>query len=98
MVGAITDSGLKGAEGRIHSISKLATVGPNSFDLIRLASLFKGEFSLDWLMELSGLKARPVLARLREGVQAGDLIETDWGMFRFADEKRCQEFYDSIPQ
>ena len=96
MVEAINGPELAGHKAEVYALP--SAVEFHSLDLMRLASLFKGEFSLDWLIELSGLKARHVLAELKQGVKKGDLVESDLGLFRFIDDKRCQELYESLPQ
>ena len=39
--------------------------------LLSLASMFEGEFSLDWLVELTGMKASIILAILEEATKDG---------------------------
>ena len=95
MVEAITGPEPAGHKAEVYALP--SAVELHSLDLMRLASLFKGEFSLDWLIELSGLKASHILAELKQGVKKGDLMETGLGLFRFINDKRCQELYDSLP-
>ena len=50
--------------------------GPSSRDrdiLLSLAAMFEVEFSLDWLEELTGMKASLILSVLEEEVQKGAL-------------------------
>lgn len=55
--------------------------------LLHLASLFEGDFSIDWLVQLTSLKASQVLLSLEEGLQQGWLINKGPGLFRFADQR-----------
>lgn len=54
--------------------------------LLHLASLFEGDFSIDWLVQLTSQKVSQVLLTLEEGVRQGWLIKKGAGLFRFADQ------------
>jgi len=64
----------------------------NSLDheqTLTVASVFKGVFSIDWLMDLLDEK-RPsqILAQLEEGVKEGWLIKKEPGFYSFRDERK----------
>lgn len=74
--------------------------------VLALAALFEGEFSIDWIVELTGKRASQVLAELGAGIREGALIQKDLGTFSFAslrerkkwqghltppDKERCQK-------
>jgi len=64
-----------------------------SQELLAKAALFEEEFSIDWLLELTDLKATQILSVLDQRVQSGELIEKRSGLFNFADDnQRCQRF------
>lgn len=44
---------------------------PDVASLFHLAAMFENEFSLDWLEELTDMKASRILSTLEEGVQNG---------------------------
>ena len=50
-----------------------------------LAALFSGDFSIDWIQELTGHKASTVLLALEEGTEQGWLLRASLGCFRFTD-------------
>jgi transcriptional regulator with GAF, ATPase, and Fis domain/tetratricopeptide (TPR) repeat protein len=64
--------------------------------VLHLAALFDGQFSLDWLEELTGLKASVVLSALDEQVQQQALIQVKPAVYRFKDEKKRQEHLQDI--
>ncbi|MBN1473802.1 MAG: hypothetical protein JW914_04240 [Syntrophaceae bacterium] len=50
--------------------------------------LFEDDFSMDWIIELTGRKPSEVLAELEQGVGEGWLKKTRSGYFAFADLKK----------
>ncbi|MCK4786774.1 MAG: hypothetical protein KAV87_23650, partial [Desulfobacteraceae bacterium] len=67
----------------------------NSLDheqTLTVAALFKGVFSIDWLMDLLNEK-RPsqLLAQLEGGVREGWLIKKDPGYYSFKDLKKQEQ-------
>lgn len=52
-------------------------------NLLSAASLFDGDFSIDWLIQLTELKASAVLGILETASNKGDLIRKPYGMFCF---------------
>ena len=51
--------------------------------LLSLAAMFKGEFSLDWLEELAGMKASRILSLLEQEVQSGLLTRIKPAVYVF---------------
>ncbi len=61
-------------------------------DLLAIASLFAGNISIDWIQELTGLKASEVLSRFEEAVDKGLLKRGEIGSFSFTDEKTLKKY------
>lgn len=61
-----------------------------------IASQFETEFSIDWLLELTGMKATTVLGFLNQYLQSGVLSETEAGWFRFKSQKEQKAFRNSL--
>lgn len=61
-------------------------------DLNCLAALFERSFSIDWLQELTGLKASQILFDLEEGVRERWLKQVSPGVYFFSDIERKQAF------
>ncbi len=57
---------------------------------------FKGEFSLDWLLELTDLKATSLLSMITEAIQQGQLKETRSGVYQFKDENQRLKLEQSL--
>ncbi len=66
--------------------------------LLSKAALFEGEFSIDWLMELTDLKASQVLSILDEEKRSGILIEERSGVFCFTDESFRIKLLNTFPE
>jgi len=64
-------------------MNKQLNIPADQAPVLDFASLFNGDFSIDWLIELTGLKASQVLASLRQGVEKGEIEERDSGLFGF---------------
>lgn len=57
--------------------------------LLAVTALFKGSFSLDWLVDLFiGKKPSLILAELEQGVRDGCLVREKPGYYAFADERK----------
>ncbi len=57
--------------------------------LMGIAALFRGDFSIDWLVDLLiGKKPSQIIATLEEGAAEGVLVKKSPGFYRFADEKK----------
>ncbi|MBW2367190.1 MAG: sigma 54-interacting transcriptional regulator [Deltaproteobacteria bacterium] len=66
--------------------------------LLSLAALFKDEFSIDWLEELSEAKASQILRAMETGIERGWLKKTRPGEFCFADEEKRQALQGRLNQ
>jgi transcriptional regulator with GAF, ATPase, and Fis domain len=54
-------------------------------DLLLLAAMFEGVFSVDWLQGLSGAKASEIFMALETGIEAGLIVRKPGGMVSFTD-------------
>lgn len=74
---------------------------PSNLDkdqLLSLAAFFDDGFSLDWLIELTGLKAGYILEVIDEGIQQGFLVKLPKWVFKFSDaqvQKNFQDYFSS---
>lgn len=59
---------------------------------------FKGEFSLDWLLELTSSKATELLKQINDFIHKGLLLEAESGIYRFKDEEARQEIEEGLPE
>ena len=59
----------------------------DSQELMAKAAIFEGAFSIDWLLELTNLKASQILTILDQQTQSGELVEKSSGLFHFVDMK-----------
>ena len=66
-------------------------------ELLTLACLFCGSFSVDWILELSGQKASAVLVALDQGVQCGLLERTSLDTFCVIDSDQRQAALAGLP-
>ena len=60
--------------------------------LMAIASVFNNEFSVDWLVELSGVKANRILSELDTEVKNKVLISDHPGVYRFTSEADRDQF------
>ncbi|MGD9031676.1 MAG: sigma 54-interacting transcriptional regulator [Desulfobacteraceae bacterium] len=67
--------------------------------VLAIGALFKGVYSIDWLMDLLSEK-RPsqVLAQLEEGVKEGWLRKKGPGHFSYVDEKKREKWENYLPE
>ena len=70
-------------------VSSLIEKEQNCNRIPALASLFEGEFMLDWLLELSGFKANRIVTELHALVAKDSLASLQPGIYFFRD-KACQ--------
>jgi formate hydrogenlyase transcriptional activator len=66
--------------------------------LLAIAALFERNFSLDWLLELTGYKAGSILAAMEEGIQQGFLDRQPGWFFAFKSsemKKQWEECFSS---
>ena len=69
---------------------------PQAARILALAALFKGEFSIDWLLELARAKASDTLEALDLGLDQGWLRRPKAGAFEFVKESRRQRFLTAL--
>lgn len=65
--------------------------------ILKICCLFEGEFSIDWLEELTGIKASSILSCIEKEVSNRLLAKKGPGVYVFRDSKRRLEIIDSIP-
>lgn len=73
-------------------------MGGVEIDILARAALFRGEFSIDWVQEITGSKASEILLSLHEGLRRSWLEQVSPDVYAFADEKTRKELIDSIPE
>ncbi|MEO0277982.1 MAG: sigma 54-interacting transcriptional regulator, partial [candidate division WOR-3 bacterium] len=66
--------------------------------IISVSSLFDDEFSIDWIEELTRIKASLILLTLEEGTQNGLFLRKRPGVYYFRDEKKKAEFAGKMDQ
>lgn len=64
--------------------------------LMSAASLFEGEFNIDWLVELTGLKAHQILAELQDEIDRKSLKSPNPGIYTFRSEKKRSSLINSL--
>ncbi|MBU2513598.1 sigma 54-interacting transcriptional regulator [bacterium] len=69
-------------------------VKSDEVELMSKAALFEDEFSIDWLLELSDLRASRVLAILDANKKSGKLTEERSGMFCFTSDDNRQKLFN----
>jgi hypothetical protein len=65
-------------------------------DLISVAALFEGSFSIDWLQELTKCKASQVLIAFEKAARKGLLKRDRIGFFVFADAEKRRRWQDRL--
>ena len=75
--------------------SGASTPGEGNY-LLCLAAMFEVEFSIDWLEELTGMKASWVLSALEEAVQNRVLVRKKPAIYAFSDPQKRQELLDVL--
>jgi transcriptional regulator with GAF, ATPase, and Fis domain len=71
-------------------------IDPQTTRILALAALFKGEFSIDWLLELARAKASDTLEALELGLGQGWLRRPRAGTFEFVKESHRREFLGAL--
>jgi transcriptional regulator with GAF, ATPase, and Fis domain len=66
------------------------------YRLLTLASLFEGEFTVDWLVELSGFKANRILAELQVKVDKKILASSQPGIYFFSNKIIRNQFRENL--
>jgi transcriptional regulator with GAF, ATPase, and Fis domain len=70
----------------------------NENDLLLLAALFEGDFSVDWLQALSGAKASEIFMAIETGISDGLLARKPDGMTCFIDKDRQHVLRSILPE
>jgi len=65
-------------------------------NLFCLTSLFEENISIDWLVELTGIKASQILFMLEKGTQDGWFIKKEPGVFCFANSEKRKIWEDRL--
>jgi len=81
--------------GLMPGFSSALPLGNEPF--LPIAALFENEFSIDWIVELSGGKASQALRALEEGCRQGWCQRKEPGVFQITESRRKQNFLESIP-
>ncbi|MGA3114566.1 MAG: sigma 54-interacting transcriptional regulator [Syntrophobacteraceae bacterium] len=69
---------------------------PEKF-LLQLASLFEGEFSIDWVQSLSEAKATQIMKAFDRFEMNGVLKKRDIGVFSFVDARKRRQLWEAVP-
>ena len=64
--------------------------------LLPLTAIFDGEFSLDWLVELTGIKASLILSVMEEEVQKQVLVKKEPAVYIFKNIKKREEWRNEL--
>ena len=82
-----------------NSLAASANKKPDSYDqIIALAALFEGDFSIDWIVELAQCKVSKVIAALEEAVNDKRLVQRGAGIYCFDDNasrSNLQQHFDA---
>ena len=70
----------------------------DSENLLSLIALFDGQFSIDWLVELTGCKVSHLINTLEESVSKGELIQKGSGFYRHSDSADKCELKEKLTQ
>ena len=70
----------------------LRSYNQDDAQLFSYAALFEGDFSIDWLTDLTQDKPSQILSTLEKGIQEGWLKKKGPGAFGFADKDKQQSF------
>ncbi len=70
---------------------------PPAQNVLGMAALFLSDFSIDWLISLTGLKPSAILEVLEGAVGKGLLVKTDFSQYRFSDPDRKAAFAQGVP-
>lgn len=64
--------------------------------ILSVSSLFDGEFSIDWVEEITKMKASQILSTLEECVKDGLLSRKGPGIYVFLDKKKRESFTQKL--
>ncbi len=67
-------------------------------DILSYASIFEDDFSIDWVIEITGKKALVVLSALEYGCEKLWLETRETGIFRFTDPDKLSDIRGLLPQ
>ncbi len=67
-------------------------------DILSYASIFEDDFSIDWVIEITGKKALVILSALEYGCEKLWLKTLDTGIFRFTDPDKLSDIRALLPQ
>ena len=70
-------------------------IDPNLY-ILASAALFGGDFSIDWLQTLSGMKASDILKALEKGIKAGLVLQKGAGVYALARSDRLPDIEDTL--
>ena len=80
-------------------VSKLSEPSGEIQNLLSITALFKGTFSIDWLLDLlAEWKPSQILSRLEAATKEGLLIKKEPGHYCYADEKKRLEWIDQLSE
>ncbi|MBI9075029.1 MAG: sigma 54-interacting transcriptional regulator [Desulfatibacillum sp.] len=65
-------------------------------NILRMAALFHQDFSIDWLITLSGSKASTILEILEEAIGKGLLVKKDFSRYCFQEPERKEAFVQGL--
>jgi len=65
--------------------------------LLPLIAIFDGEFSLDWLVELTGMRASLILSVMEEEVQKQVLVRKEPAVYIFKNIRKRDEWRQKLP-
>ena len=66
--------------------------------VLTVAAFFNGDFSIDWLQEITGFKASSIISAMELGVKDKLLEKKGGGIFRFCDQKSRKRVEDSVAE
>ncbi len=61
-----------------------------------IAAMFEEEFSIDWLEELTGLRATSILCVVEQAVEQGELLRKGPGVYAFTQNPRKASWLASL--
>ncbi|HJN52941.1 MAG TPA: sigma 54-interacting transcriptional regulator [Pseudomonadales bacterium] len=68
----------------------------NEIDILTLTALFRSEFSIDWMQELTGLKASKILLALDQGVKQSWITRQTPDLYTFSDTSKQRELANGL--
>ncbi|MBW2367780.1 MAG: sigma 54-interacting transcriptional regulator [Deltaproteobacteria bacterium] len=65
-------------------------------DIMAVAALFEGAFSIDWIIELTELSASKILSAFEDAIEKKILLRKDAGEFSFKNKRQQKKFLDAL--